>query len=117
MSLQFVTIRPLSVNECFGGKKFKTAKYIKYEADCFVRLKYMELPPKPFELKLEIGVSNSNADSDNVLKPFIDILQKKYKFNDRNIMRLVIEKEVVPKGREYIGFEFFTYKKQIILTK
>ena len=66
------------------------------------------LPAPPYELHLEIGVSNMAFDFDNPVKPFVDILQKKYGFNDKQIMRAVIDKVIVKKGKEYIGFKITT---------
>lgn len=36
----------------------------------------------------------------------VDILQKKYGFNDRDIYELHIKKTIVPKGNEYIQINF-----------
>jgi len=58
----------------------------------------------PLEVSLVIGMSNMASDVDNVVKPFIDVLQKKYKFNDKYIFRLVVEKKLVVKGAEFIEF-------------
>jgi Holliday junction resolvase RusA-like endonuclease len=44
------------------------------------------------------------SDVDNPLKPFLDILQKKYKINDRDIEQLQVRKVVVKKGGEFIRF-------------
>jgi len=44
------------------------------------------------------------ADVDNILKPFIDCLQLKYNFNDKMIYKLIVEKDNVPKGSEFIKF-------------
>ena len=95
-----ILIKPLSVNEAWQGKRFKTKKYLQYEKQMLLLL------PKVFkndfkELNIKIGVI-SLYDIDNCLKPLLDVLQKKYGFNDRYIMKLTIEKEVVKKGREYI---------------
>lgn len=94
----------MSVNECWQGRRFKTPKYRKYEADCLYLLpKGLTLTP-PYRLRLEFGVSNMAMDVDNPVKPFIDILQKKYKFNDKDIIELHITKIKVKKGAEYIRF-------------
>lgn len=100
-----IKIKPLSVNEAWQGKRFKTPKYKAYEKECMLLLKPMKLPPPPYEIVLEWGFSNQASDIDNPEKPFIDILQKKYKFNDKNIYKLVIIKKIVPKGNEYISFD------------
>lgn len=56
-------------------------------------------------LFLRFGLSSKNADVDNPVKPFVDCLQKKYVFNDRQIYRLTVEKVDVAKGQEFIEFE------------
>ena len=47
------------------------------------------------------------SDIDNPLKPFLDILQKKYGINDRDINELLVKKTVVKKGDEFIFFYFY----------
>jgi len=111
----FVSIKPLSVNECWAGKRFKTPTYKKYETNVTLLLPRIEqLPPPPFQIELHFGVSSSAADFDNPTKPFVDILQKKYGFNDKLIHRAIIEKHLVPKGKEYIGFLITHYNDKNI---
>jgi len=59
---------------------------------------------KPMEIFIEVGFSNKASDIDNIVKPFVDILQKKYKFNDKHIYKMTVEKFIVDKGNEYIEF-------------
>jgi Holliday junction resolvase RusA-like endonuclease len=101
-----VEIKPLSVNECWQGKRFKTKTYQAYEKEMLLRLAPFDFKQskEPLELSLIVGVSNIASDADNVVKPFVDILQKKYNFNDKYIFRLVIEKVMVVKGAEFIEF-------------
>ena len=56
-------------------------------------------------LRLRFGLSSKNMDVDNGVKPFVDILQKRYGFNDRYIYRLNVEKVDVKKGEEFIEFD------------
>ena len=102
-----VNIKPLSVNEAWKGRRFKTDKYKRYQRDVMLMLRPMQIPPAPARLAISItvGYSNAKADLDNVAKPFIDILQKKYGFNDSRIYRLTLVKEVVKKGAEFIEFD------------
>jgi Holliday junction resolvase RusA-like endonuclease len=44
------------------------------------------------------------ADWDNPIKPLQDILQKKYGFDDRRIMKASVIKNVVKKGDGYLNF-------------
>lgn len=104
-------LKPLSVNECWQGRRFKTDKYLAYEIAALLMLPQIKLPPPPYEIYLTFGVSNSLSDWDNPVKPFQDILQKKYGFNDREVLRATVEKVLVKKGAEYIHFNIYTYIK------
>lgn len=104
-----INIKPLSVNECWQGKRFKTSKYKTYETELLYRLKRISLPDPPYELNITFGLSNVLSDWDNPVKPFQDILQKKYGFNDKNIFKAVVIKEKVSKGNEFIDFEIKSY--------
>jgi Holliday junction resolvase RusA-like endonuclease len=57
------------------------------------------------ELDITFGLSNRAADIDNPLKCFIDVLQKKYGFDDKMIYRLIVNKVITKKGEEFIEFE------------
>lgn len=96
-----IKIKPLSVNECWQGKRFKTPKYKAYEFELLLLLPKLKLSP-PFNIKITFGIS-ALSDIDNPIKPFLDILQNKYDINDRDIMRLEIIKEVTK--HHFIEFE------------
>lgn len=100
-----IEIKPLSVNQVWQGKRFKTKVYKDYEKEALLKLKPMQVGDGRLSISLRFGVSSKNADVDNPIKPFLDILQKKYGFNDRQIYLLTVEKVDVPKGSEYIEFE------------
>jgi Holliday junction resolvase RusA-like endonuclease len=103
--MRFVNIKPLSVNLCWRGKRFKTPAYSKYEIDLLFMLPKITVPKnKQLSISLEFGVSNMASDFDNPVKPFVDVLQKKYGFNDKLIMKASITKVLVQKGCEYVGF-------------
>lgn len=104
-----IHVKPLSVNECFKGRRFRTSKYDNYEKEVLWLLPALKLPEKPYLLNMTVGFSTELADIDNIIKPFLDILQKRYKFNDRHIMKIVIEKEIVKKGKEFIEFQIEHY--------
>ena len=99
-----ILIKPLSVNECWQGKRFKTRKYLAYEKEMLLKLKPLTIPQGKLYLDIIFGLSSSLNDIDNSLKPMIDILQKKYGFNDRDIFQLNVKKEKVAKGQEFIKF-------------
>lgn len=99
-----IGIKPLSVNCAWQGVRYKTPAYKNYEGVMLAFLPKMEVPEPPFKLTLEFGFSNKASDFDNPTKPLVDILQKKYGFNDKDIYEAVIRKKIVPKGKEYVCF-------------
>lgn len=105
-----LTIKPLSVNKVWAGRRFKTPAYKEYERELFYLLpKTLKLPEGKIDLKIKWGMSSRGGDIDNPAKPFIDVLQKKYGFNDSRIYRLTLEKSIVPKGLEYVEFDIIEY--------
>ena len=100
-----INIKPLSVNEVWKGRRFKTDKYKIYESAVLLMLPKIAIVPPPYRLNIVVGFSNKASDIDNILKPFLDILQKKYGINDKHIEVLHIEKQIVKKNNEFICFE------------
>ena len=101
-----IKIKPLSINACFQGRKFKTPAYNRYERDVLLMLPNIMLPEPPYNIKITYGFSSTLADIDNPTKPILDILQKKYGFNDRDIYRLELLKVIVDKNDEFVKIEF-----------
>lgn len=102
------------MNQAWQGRRFKTPAYKKYEAVVLDLLPpEIYIPEGQVSLYVEFGLSNRQQDIDNGLKPFVDILQKKYEFNDNRIYGLCVHKVIVPKGSEYIKFAFDEYEFDI----
>lgn len=99
-------IKPLSVNEAWAGKRFKTPKYKRYERDVLLMLPNAEITDFS-KVKITYGFSNKASDIDNPTKMVLDILQKKYGVNDRDIEYLVLQKVIVKKGQEFIEIWFY----------
>ena len=99
-----VKIKPLSVNDAWQGKRFKTKEYKAYEGSVLLLLPKIDVPDGDLLLSLTFGLSSKNADVDNPVKCFVDCLQKKYDFNDRRIYKMIVEKVDVKKGCEFIDF-------------
>ena len=99
-----LNIKPLSVNEAWQGRRFKTPKYNKYIKDMLTILPPLKVSNDKLELEITFGLSSIAADIDNPLKCFIDCLQKKYGFDDKMIYRLIVNKDIVKRGKEYIEF-------------
>lgn len=94
-------IKPLSVNECWQGKRFKTKAYLSYEKQLLLLLP--KIGNSDFSrISIEFGFSSKLSDLDNPIKPLLDVLQKKYAFNDKDIYELNIKKTDVKKGEEFI---------------
>lgn len=108
--MHLVKIKPLSVNEVWRGRRFKTPAYTRYERDLLLILPKMSVPEVgPLELTLDFGFSAKTADWDNPIKPFVDVLQKKYGFNDSRVYKSTVTKSIVKKGAEFIRFSLFEY--------
>lgn len=104
-----INIKPLSVNEAFRGKKYRTDKY-----DAFIKKMLLELPKtvsipdaKNIKLAIEFGFSSKASDIDNCCKSFIDCLVKKYSVDDRYIYEMHVFKNIVKKGEEFIRFKIY----------
>lgn len=100
-----IQIKPLSVNDAWQGRRFKTPRYKKYERDLLSLLPKGVVTDKKLSIIIDFGFSSTASDIDNPLKPFLDILQKKYKINDKQIYSLIVKKSIVKKGNEFIKFE------------
>ena len=105
MSAIQIHIKPLSVNDAWQGKRYKTPAYKAYEQELLLRL------PNDYEVPVEgdLGINfefglNTLADWDNPIKPLQDVIAKKYGFNDRRILKGTVIKNVVKKGEGYINF-------------
>lgn len=100
-----LNIKPLSVNKAWKGRRYKTDNYKVYEEEICYMLKPFAVPDGHLSLSLVFGFSSESSDIDNPVKPFIDCLQKKYKFNDKRIKELFVTLEKVKKGDEFIWWE------------
>lgn len=105
-------IKPLTVNQAWQGKRFKTTNYKSFERAILLMLpSKINIPDGELTLILDWGFSNySCSDWDNPIKPFQDCLQKKYGFNDSRIKRGIVTKHKVKKGSELIRFRFEMYQ-------
>lgn len=100
-----VKVKPLSVNRVWQGRRFKTKEYKDYETLVLSLLPdALEIPDGELQVVYEFGLSNMSSDWDNPVKPFQDVLQKKYGFNDSRIVKAVVIKSKVDKGEEFIAF-------------
>lgn len=104
-------IKPLSVNRAWQGKRFKTPEYKAYEKEALLKLpSNVIIPDGELHVYFCFGVSNMQSDIDNPVKPFLDILQKKYNFNDNRIISMTLNKVKTKKGEEFVEFEIIEGK-------
>ena len=101
-------VKPLSVNEAWQGRRFKTDTYKEYEKTILfllpkTRIKISDM----LRIEFHFGFSNLASDLDNPVKPLLDILQKKYGFNDRDVFELNVRKNKVDKGNEFINIGIY----------
>lgn len=95
----------MSVNEAWQGRRYKTEEYKAYEKALEILLPEIEIPEGKLKLELEFGLSNAGSDWDNPIKPTVDILCKRYGFNDNRIYEAVVRKKKCKKNSEYFMFD------------
>lgn len=100
-------IKPLSVNQAWQGRRKKTVKYLKYQRDVALLLRPLTVPDGDLRIELVFGFSSRGSDWDNPVKPFQDILSKKYKFNDNRIVEANVKVIYVKKGHEFIEWGIY----------
>lgn len=95
--------KPLSINEAWQGKRFKTPAYKRYENAMILLMPKGKVDTEQM-LRVEFffGFSNKASDLDNPVKLLMDIAQKKYGFNDKMVFELNVRKCIVKKGEEFI---------------
>jgi len=103
-------LKPLSANRMHQGRKTDTKAYREYTEILMQTLPDLILPEAPLRIRLVACLSSKLADLDNVIKPFLDVLQKRYQFNDRDVYRIECEKKIVNKGNESLVFAFDSYR-------
>jgi len=104
-----VKIKPLSVNQAWRGRRFKTPEHKAYREALRYLLPKINPPEGLKTLYVTFYFSSRASDIDNALKTFIDALQDKYQFDDKEIYKIVAEKEIVKKGEEAIKFKLASY--------
>lgn len=108
-----VNIKAMSVNKAWMGRRIKTKDYEEYTGKVLALLPdNVYIPEGPLFIHIVFGHSNATMyDWDNGVKPFQDILQQKYNFNDSSIYLAFVEKKPTNKGEEYISFLILPYFK------
>lgn len=100
-----ISIKPLSVNKAYSGKRTASKYYRKFKVDIAKLLRPLKVPDGNLKVSIEFGFSNLGSDIDNPVKTFLDSLQAKYDFNDNRVYELNVTKLKAKKGGEYIKFK------------
>lgn len=97
-------VKPLSVNKLYNGQRTKSKLYNKYSRDIsFMLPNFKGELSDMLRVEIFFGFSTRAADIDNCCKGILDIVSKKYGFNDNRIYELNLRKCIVKKGDEFIS--------------
>jgi len=105
-----IPLKPISVNEAFQGRKFKTKKCKQYEKDI---VNFLGFWKEKIEGKIEIHytfylINHSRTDYDNLIKITQDMLVNRgYLVDDSKIYKAIIEK--IPSKEDKIIIEIMQY--------
>lgn len=106
-----IKIKPISINACWQGRRFKTKKYSSWreEFGYLVRGDWNKFS-RPTQVRMEFYISNfAQSDVDNMIKPTLDALQEcGIIADDKYIVELYAKKFKVAKGKEKIICELKT---------
>lgn len=100
-----INIKPLSVNQCWQGRRYKAPIYKEYTKNVKALLPEIKIPKPPYEIYYKFGFSSLASDWDNCIKPTQDLLADHYNFNDKLIKRAVVDVVKVDKGSEFFEFK------------
>ena len=92
-----ILIKPLSINNAWKGRKFKTKEYDQYISDMFFLLpNKLNIDPENLHFIFHLKSTTYNkADVDNFIKPILDIMVKKGILkDDRYVKKITIEKVI-----------------------
>jgi len=111
--LVVIPLKPLSVNEAWQGKRYKTKAYKQYCKDVAMLLpKGIAIPKGKFGIRFHFYFSSPRSDWDNPIKTTQDAICHTYGLDDANIYLGIVEKFLVEKGQERIEFELFEYREE-----
>lgn len=108
----------ISTNALHTGPKRRSWDYLKFRKEV---LQFLQdnFPKGKVDLKgnlvltLETGFSNPTSDLSNSVKGIEDVLAEYYEFNDRQVVKIGLEKYLVNKGEEYMKISLRHTSKNI----
>ena len=101
--LQIISIKPISINECWQGRRFATSKYKDFTKDMLRVMPKQKMLSGEVDLKIVLYLKSIfRSDIDNFIKPIIDCLVKRcWIEDDRFIQHLEVIK--IKNKTEQIG--------------
>jgi Holliday junction resolvase RusA-like endonuclease len=113
--MNIIDYKGLTVNQAYTGKRYKTKKYKAWKKDIkWLLPKDLWIPPGEKHIRIVFGLSSKNADWDNCIKTFQDVLQEVYGFNDKEISHGEVVKLHVKKGKEFIAFDLLPANTEML---
>jgi Holliday junction resolvase RusA-like endonuclease len=99
----FIPIKPMSINVCFQGRRFRTTTFKKWQDMVLFSLPAGASDSKNISMSIYIYLRDMRrSDLDNYIKPIIDCCVKRGLIIDDRYIRYL---EVIKKHREEEGFE------------
>ncbi|WP_443088706.1 RusA family crossover junction endodeoxyribonuclease [Vibrio sp. SCSIO 43137] len=91
----------MSANDMYQGRKVKSSAYRRWEMQVARGLPDITIPKETkLSVRAIVRYSNKASDLDNAAKSMLDVLQKRYKFDDKFVYVLKLYKVLVPRGQE-----------------
>lgn len=105
-----VKIRPLPISEAYNIRKYKKPAYKAYEKELLLILLPRKVDTYPkMKISFVFGFKNPASDVDNPIKCFMDVLQKKYDFDDRMVFEINAKKVITKET--FIQFKIEPYEE------
>lgn len=106
----------LSTNKLYKGVKQRSHHYKQFRKKVFNLLKEYDSNVNlsgNLSFHMEVGFSSPLSDLSNAIKGLEDVLCEYFKFNDRQIVQITMEKRLVDKGCEYVKVYIKKSRKRI----
>lgn len=89
-----IPLKPLSINACWQGKRFKTKECKQYDRDLQLLLPKIKIEAQFYEVRYKFYIKTfASSDLDNLVKVLQDNLVKKGIISDdRYIVKMIVEK-------------------------
>lgn len=87
------------------GRKTDSEEYRRWNKQAIRLLPEVWIPDGPLSIYISVFYKSKLSDLDNAFKPFLDLLQKRYRFDDRRVFHIRARKLLVDtKEQERIEF-------------